>query len=97
MNPLIISKNFSQWICILIFLGVLEGGKGAITQIVSAHIVRCRIPGPCVASSDALKKNDNDGEADNENSEILKGTWCRTFVYRWQAFDWISDVPFFLM
>ena len=58
----------------MLISGVLEGGKGAITQIVAAHIVRCRIPGPCVASSDSLKRNDSDSDADNEKSEILKGT-----------------------
>ena len=58
----------------ILILGILEGGKGAITQIVAAHIVRCRIPGPCVASSDSLKRNDGDLDTDNENSEILKGS-----------------------
>ena len=62
----------------VLFLDILAGGKGAISQIVAAHVVRCRIPGPCVVGvtlleANEVKKSSPASQHQAVNSEILQG------------------------
>jgi len=62
----------------LLIREISKGGKGAVTQITAAHIVRCRIPGPCVANLNSedetseLTTCDTKRTTDNQHSEILE-------------------------
>eukprot|EP00795_Rhopilema_esculentum_P002830 gene2830-1060_t len=71
------NNQATPWHLKLSIKDILAGGKGAISQIVAAHVVRCRIPGPCVVGvtlleANEVKKSSPASQHQAVNSEILQ-------------------------